>query len=112
LELQSYRFGKEHTPVNAKPEVQTEGGRISYQWDAHMQEWFLNDERGLEHGFGLRDRPSGAGNAVPLEVVLGVRGNLRPALSADAQTVQFRECPVSRKVPRGACRQRDSTERS
>ncbi|MBL9146725.1 MAG: choice-of-anchor D domain-containing protein [Verrucomicrobiaceae bacterium] len=90
LELRSYGFGASQVSVASQPDVKTEGGRLSYQWDGVMQEWFLNDQRGLEHGFVLNTRPVGAASNVPLEVVLGVRGGLQARLSADGQTVHFR----------------------
>ncbi len=91
LALQSYGFGHSHTEVGGVPEVKTDGGRLTYQWDQQMEEWFVNDQRGLEHGFVLRERPAGGGRGQPLEVVLTVRGGLRTILSADRQTLHFRD---------------------
>ena len=31
--------------------MKAEGQRLTYGWDADVQEWFVNDPRGLEHGF-------------------------------------------------------------
>ena len=93
LELQSYGFGQCHTVAGGVPVVKTDGGRLTYQWDQRMAEWFVNDPRGLEHGFVLHERPAGAGGGQPLEVVLAVRGGLRAGLSADRQTVHFRDAP-------------------
>ena len=57
LELESYGFGENQTPVGGTPAVKTEGQRLSYQWDATVQEWFVNDTCGLEHGFTITQRP-------------------------------------------------------
>jgi hypothetical protein len=91
LELASYGFGDSHTTVTGTPAVKTDGGRLTYQWDGRMEEWFVNDARGLEHGFVLQERPAGAGGGRPLEVVLTVRGGLRASLAADGKMVHFRE---------------------
>ncbi|MES2469413.1 MAG: FG-GAP repeat protein, partial [Verrucomicrobiota bacterium] len=93
LELQSYGYGQCHTTVRGVPGVKAEGGRLTYQWDQRMEEWFVNDQRGLEHGFVLRERPAGARGGQALEVVMAVRGELQAGLSADGQTVHFRDDP-------------------
>ena len=38
--------------------MKSSGPRVTCEWDATMQEWFVNDRRGLEHGFTVRERPS------------------------------------------------------
>jgi hypothetical protein len=58
LELQSYGFAGQERAVQAQPRVKTSGPRVTYDWDATVQEWFVNDRRGLEHGFTVRERPS------------------------------------------------------
>jgi len=50
LELQSYGFAGQERAVKDQP-------RVTYDWDATLQEWFVNDWRGLEHGFTVRERP-------------------------------------------------------
>jgi hypothetical protein len=60
LELQSYGFAGQERAVPDQPRVNTSGPRVTYDWDATLQEWFVNDRRGLEHGFTVRERPSGA----------------------------------------------------
>jgi hypothetical protein len=89
LELRSYGFGQKQREVKGRPTLKADGQRLSYQWDADVQEWFVNDKRGLEHGFTLARRPEGAMGA--LDVVLGTRGTLKPSVAADAQTVHFRD---------------------
>jgi hypothetical protein len=58
LELQSYGFAGQERAVQDQPRVKTSGPRVTYDWDATLQEWFVNDRRGLEHGFTVRERPS------------------------------------------------------
>lgn len=96
LELKSYGFGKNQRSIGGKPAVKTEGTRLSYQWDTAVQEWFVNDSRGLEHGFIITKRPPQIGNGSPesinsLSFTLGTRGSLRPMITADAQGVLFQD---------------------
>ncbi len=96
LELKSYGFGEKQTPISGQPEVKTAGQRLSYQWDAVVQEWWVNDPRGLEHGFTIGQRPDGISDSqsqisVPLAFTLGVRGSLKPTLTADAKGLLFQD---------------------
>ncbi len=90
LELRSYGVGEERVAVSgeARAEVSGDGGRLSYHWDGHLEEWFLNDVRGLEQGWTLRERPAGAVDQT-LRLDLAVRGGLRPAVSGDGLGVGF-----------------------
>ncbi|MBP7149748.1 MAG: FG-GAP repeat protein, partial [Acidobacteria bacterium] len=69
-----------------------------------VTEWFVNDERGLEHGFVLSEPAEQAGCApVPaggdeprdaeslVRVALVLSGTLAPVISGDAQAVDFRD---------------------
>ncbi|MEO7317727.1 MAG: hypothetical protein ABIZ56_01930, partial [Chthoniobacteraceae bacterium] len=58
LELKSYGFGENQRVIGGTPAVKAEGQRLSYQWDATVQEWWVNDARGLEHGFTITERPA------------------------------------------------------
>src|SRR5437016_2142271 len=49
--------------------------RVSYAWDSTVEEWFVNDRRGLEHGFTVWQRPAGSGERLMLGLAL--RGGLR-----------------------------------
>ncbi len=90
LELKSYGFGENQNPVNGTPAVKAGGRGLAYQWDAAVQEWFVNDRRGLEHGFTVKERPeSPVAAPAPLAFTFSTRGTLRPRVSTDAQTVLF-----------------------
>ena len=93
LELQSYGFGESQRAIGGTPAVQAAGQRLSYQWDTTVQEWFVNDPRGLEHGFTVSQRPAAAPNSQPstLSFLLATRGTLRPSVSADAKGVLFQD---------------------
>jgi uncharacterized repeat protein (TIGR01451 family) len=83
LELHSYGFGEEQYAVGGTPVVKAQGQRLSYQWDDTVQEWFINDQRGLEHGFIVAQRPQSAADAAPLSFTLVTRGTLFPSVAAD-----------------------------
>jgi hypothetical protein len=60
LELTAYGFpGREHTVPTGSANTLTDVAetRLEYAWDAGMSEWFVNDARGLEHGFTVHERP-------------------------------------------------------
>jgi hypothetical protein len=95
LELKSYGFtGQEH-PISGQPAVKADGQRLSYDWDATVQEWFVNDTRGLEHGFTVAGRPQSTSfpvsSSAPLAFTLATRGTLTPQVTADALGVEFRD---------------------
>jgi hypothetical protein len=84
------------------------GQRVAYAWDEDLTEWYVNNQRGLEHGYTVHRRPAchGCGSrAAPgqhcsqsrgtlqehaaLQFTLAVRGHLRPRISADGRNVTF-----------------------
>lgn len=65
----TWRWGLELSGVVGKAHVSTLVNRINYQWSTELDEWYVNDTRGLEHGFTLRAPRS--------EIRLNVRGGLR-----------------------------------
>lgn len=90
LELKSYGFGESRHLIDATPVVKAAGQGLSYQWDTTMQEWFVNDTRGLEHGFTVSHRPPGDGDQ-PLDFLISTRGTLTPRITGDAQAVTFQD---------------------
>ncbi len=97
LELQSYGFGDDQTVISGIPGVQAAGQQLTYQWDATVEEWFVNDQRGLKHGFTIARRPAQAcrrpeASASPcLSFTLSTRGPLRPNVTADGQAVLYQD---------------------
>ncbi|RMF13957.1 MAG: hypothetical protein D6761_10220, partial [Candidatus Dadabacteria bacterium] len=71
LQLQTTAAGRENSlsplPV-AQP--QRDGNRVSYA-RAGIEEWFVNDDRGLEQGWTIASRPTGDGD---LNIVVEVAG--------------------------------------
>src|SRR5262249_39577593 len=66
--------------------VAVDGGRVEYGWNDVLTEWFVNDIRGLEHGYTVQQRPKGTG---PLQFRLAARGSLRASVSGDGQSIAF-----------------------
>ncbi len=99
LELKAYGFPGIERTISGVPAVKAEGQRLSYLWDATVQEWWVNDQRGLEHGFTIKERPPCAASSPSLIVsqshslsfTLAVRGTLTPHITADALGVEFHD---------------------
>jgi hypothetical protein len=87
LELVRYGWGEDARDVARPRSVTAERGRVAYAWDDKLTEWYVNDWRGLEHGYTVHTRPAHAGG--PLALVLAIRGGLVPVLSADGRDVRF-----------------------
>ncbi|MBL8804096.1 MAG: hypothetical protein JNN27_18980 [Planctomycetes bacterium] len=87
LQLEAYGWGAAEPLAAASAVVSTTGQRVAYAWDERLTEWYVNDQRGLEHGFTLDSRPSGALGELALE--LSIRGDLRPIVSHNGRDVRF-----------------------
>jgi formylglycine-generating enzyme required for sulfatase activity/pimeloyl-ACP methyl ester carboxylesterase len=90
LELRGYGAGDERRELSRSPVVKTSENRLAYHWDGTVQEWFVNDGRGLEHGFSVQERPPGPPDA-PLTFVMATRGPLRAEVTGDARGVEYRD---------------------
>jgi len=95
LDLKSYGFPGHQRAVSGRARVTAAKDRVSYDWDHSLQEWFVNDQRGLEHGFTLRERPAGTGQR--LELHLAVRGGLRPRVQSDGLGAGFLDSGGARR---------------
>lgn len=98
LELVSYGTAGAQRAVARPGCVDTKGGRVGYEWDDALTEWYVNDGRGLEHGYTVHRRPDDSivesksrrgDTPAPLQFTLAVRGDLRPEVSADGRGVTF-----------------------
>ena len=119
LQLESYGFPGAEQKISQTAPAHAEGQRLTYQWDANVQEWYVNDQRGVEHGFTVAARPlerdgkdakdkKDSAAAASLETLpsllsfqLSVRGGLHPAISPDAQTVRFMDAAGAAVVTYG-----------
>ena len=91
LELRSYGFAGSEQVVTEATSVSAEGQRVAYEWDVTLEEWYVNDTRGLEHGYIVHRRPvsDGGDGASPLTFTLAVRGGLCPVIDAGGRGVSF-----------------------
>ncbi len=87
LELRSYGWGGEQHRVAHPRSVAADGGRLAYRWDERITEWYVNDARGLEHGYTLATRPASADGS--LTMMLAVRGGLDARVAANGRDVSF-----------------------
>ncbi|HKQ48401.1 MAG TPA: thrombospondin type 3 repeat-containing protein [Phycisphaerae bacterium] len=113
LELVSYGVeGAVHEFV-APTCADATGQRVIYEWGEHLTEWYVNDARGLGHGYTVYRRPDSSalragkledplpeaeasgnhrapsGRFGPLHFTLAVRGDLRPQVGADGRGLTF-----------------------
>lgn len=91
LQLESYGFGDEQYAVSGIPNVQVDEQQITYQWDNLIREWFINDQRGLEHGFILKDRPDTHSEGAPLVIRMRTMGSLIPIINSSYDGVIFND---------------------
>ena len=87
LSLRSYGWGDCENTATDPSDVEVNGSRLDYAWDARITEWYVNDARGLEHGFTVHARPDSEVGSFTL--LLGIEGGLAPRISADGRDVRF-----------------------
>ena len=88
LELTGY--GNRTLPSAASPsQPRHEGAKIICRHDENLTEWFVNDSRGLEQGWDIRQRPERADPSAPLQLHLATRGDVRPEVAASGDSVSF-----------------------
>ncbi len=87
LELASYGFAGSELAVADLASASADCGRIAYRWDESLEEWYVNDARGIEHGYTVFERPDG--EQALLTFTLRVRGDLTPRVQASRRAVSF-----------------------
>ena len=90
LELTSYGFPGGELAVDQPQAMQAAGNRLAYHWGADLEEWYVNQARGVEHGFTLAQRPGGADPGEQLFFDLRVRGGLNTEVTGAGRDVRFR----------------------
>lgn len=93
MTLQAYGRIGDSRPTGACT-THVEAGRIEFRRE-ELLEWYVNDHRGLEHGFTIRDRIAGC---EPLELALGVSGDLTAQIVAGGRDAVFRSADGRRAV--------------
>ncbi|MFN0009762.1 MAG: FG-GAP repeat protein [Planctomycetota bacterium] len=87
LELVRYGWDGDRIEVREPRRSTADGGRITYEWDDRLAEWYVNDRRGLEHGFTVLARSAEAEG--PFSIELSIRGGLLPGISGNGRDVRF-----------------------
>jgi len=94
LKLTGYGYGSNLFPVvSAQPMVK--GNRVELSRDSlsshsSLTEWFVNTNRGIEHGFDIAARPGKAREGEALRLRLGVTGDLTSAPSGSSASFRHR----------------------
>ncbi|MFO0973781.1 MAG: thrombospondin type 3 repeat-containing protein [Phycisphaerae bacterium] len=109
LELVAYGRPGEERGVSMPVCVDADGSSVRYEWDDALTEWFINDPRGLEHGYTVQKRPAGAGDS--LHFALAVRGGLAPRMSDDGRGLTFVNAAGVAVINYGALMAFDATGR-
>ena len=78
-------------PVSGSPEVGANGNTLRYRWNDQVEEWFVNDQRGLEQGWTIQAGSADGqrANQDALTLTFKLRGALRPVISSDGTNVTF-----------------------
>ncbi len=99
LRLESYGFAGSMVGVPDGVQASAQGNRIHYDWNADLQEWYINDSRGLEHGYTLARRPRTAtSDHGPLVMELQVRGPLSAQISPSGMGAIFLDADGAQRV--------------
>ncbi len=89
LELLRYGRAEERREADAPTRVRLEGARVVYERAGGVEEWYVNDARGLEHGFTLREPPLAAAAGGALTLLFAVRGTLDADVAEGGRDVRF-----------------------
>jgi hypothetical protein len=76
------------TDFEAHPDVTVVGGRVEIHF-GDITEWYVNDERGLEHGFTLHVPSESAVASGEAVVWVQITGSLEPRLTPDADAMEL-----------------------
>src|SRR5688572_4757079 len=92
LELHAYGFPGAARRLTDSAESAVAGGtQLTRTWDDNLQEWYVNNPQGLEHGFTISRRPDGSGKPASLVIDLAVSGTLRPHVRPGGEAAEFRD---------------------
>jgi hypothetical protein len=90
LTLHSYGRPGALPSTLSTPRLSPFGNRVNRDWGG-IVEWYVNDARGLEHGFTIAQSPTDSSAATSdVHVDLTLTGTLDPSFSADGQAIDFR----------------------
>ncbi len=86
-------------PAGQRARVHAQGNRLSYHWSEAVEEWFVNDQRGLEHGFTVHAPPPGSNDAIELR--MRVRGELTARAAGPTELAFADEAGATELLYRG-----------
>ncbi|MDF1799231.1 MAG: hypothetical protein P1V81_08660 [Planctomycetota bacterium] len=89
LALEHYGYEGALLGTGEPEAVEARGNRISYRWSEDLEEWYVNDRPGLEHGYTLRRRLENPSGAEQLRFSIDVLGELVPEVSSSGRDVRF-----------------------
>lgn len=91
LELKRWGLAGSEVSVEKAVAVRADGSRVGYTWPEGLEEWYVNDARGLEHGYTVHARPRARETVAPapLTFTLAVRGGLRAEVSDGGRGARF-----------------------
>ncbi len=69
--------------------IEAQGQRTVYRYSDGLEEWYVNDQRGLEHGFTVNLPPAGHGDS--LRFALDIAGELTPRVAANGRDVAWHD---------------------
>jgi hypothetical protein len=56
------------------------GSKVTYQWNANLREWWVNDKQGLEQWFSLQEAPQGRKPNTPLHLRMALQTDMHVTL--------------------------------
>ena len=92
--------------IAGMPQVNHDGNTLCYRWNERIQEWFINDQRGLEQGWTIQERIPGTAGSLKLD--FRIRGSLRPSISEDQLSVAFQNSKETMALTYGGLKAWDS----
>lgn len=87
LEIERYGWGGELHCVSEPKSSLVDQEHLAYLWDDTLQEWYVNDQHGLEHGYVILAKPISADGLLTLEI--RVRGGLQAVCHPSGREVAF-----------------------
>ena len=85
LRLAGWGHAGHEQPAAPLVGIDAHGQRTVYRYSDGLEEWFVNDQRGLEHGFTVHQPPAGSGDT--LRFALDITGELTPHVAANGRDV-------------------------
>ena len=85
LRLAGWGHAGHEQPAAPLVGIDAHGQRTVYRYNDGLEERFVNDQRGLEHGFTVHKPPAGSGDT--LRFALDITGELSPHVAANGRDV-------------------------